>query len=152
MSGRNIPMTQTQPRTYDSDISLGSIFSAIGGKLGVNGNILTAVTDVLNGDANAGSILGAIGGKLGVDGNILAAVGDRLSAEKSEGIIPPMLNNLPQSQSDSSPIDLHFEINIAGNANAEDVEQGIRQSIPMLEETFERKMANYRHEQQRRMF
>ena len=82
---------------------------------------------------NIGDLLGGIGG-----GN-------------SGGMLTDLLNNLPQ-QSESSPIDLHFEINIQGNANAEDVEQGIRQSIPMLEETFERKLANFKHEQQRRSF
>lgn len=98
----NIPMTQTQPRNYDTGLNIGDIFGGIGERT-------------------------------------------------SGGMLTGLLNNLPQ-QSESSPIDLHFEINIQGNANAEDVEQGIRQSIPMLEETFERKLANYRHEEQRRSF
>ena len=95
-----------------------------------------------------------ISDKLGGDGGgILSAITERLSASSSAGIIPQLINNLPQTQAEStSPIDLHFEINIAGNANAEDVEQGIRQTIPLLEETFERKLANFKHEEQRRSF
>ena len=113
--------TQTQARNYDTGLNIGDIFGAIGERLGGDG------------------------------GGILTAITDKLSVSSGDGIIPSLMNNLPRTQAESqSPIDLHFEINIQGNANAEDVEQGIRQSIPMLEETFERKLANFRHEQQRR--
>lgn len=115
----NIPMTQTQPRNYDTDLNIGNILG------GLN----------LGGDG----------------GGILSTITERISAGSGDGIIPQLINNLPQ-QSESSPIDLHFEINIQGNANAEDVEQGIKQSIPILEETFERKLANHQHELQRRSF
>jgi len=96
--------------------------------------------------------LGGIFDNLG-GGGILSAITDRLSSTSVGGMLPQLLNNLPQSQSESaSPIDLHFEINIAGNANAADVEEGIKQTIPLIEETFESKVANWRHEMQRREF
>jgi len=52
----------------------------------------------------------------------------------------------------SSPIDLKFEINIQGNADADDVQNGIVQSIPMLKNVFENEFAEYKHELQRKSF
>ena len=119
-----------------------------------SGQIQNPMPDIFRPTQNydlMGDILGALREKIPASaGGLLDVLQEKLSP--SEGIIPPLINNLPQSQAESAPIDLHFEINIAGNANAEDVEQGIRQTIPLLEETFEQKIANYRHEQQRRAF
>ena len=87
---------------------------------------------------------------LNIGGDFLSEITQNLPAETG-GILPQMINNLSQPET-STPIDLHFEINIAGNASAEEVEAGIRQTIPLLEETFESKIASWRHEQQRRSF
>ena len=82
---------------------------------------------------------------------ILPALTEKLSSG-SDGIIPQFLNKLTQAQSESnSSIDLHLEVNIAGNATAEDVNQGIRQALPAVKD-FAQELRNYQHEQQRRAF
>ena len=67
----------------------------------------------------------------------------------SEKILPSSSTNNFET---ASPIDLKFEINIQGNANADDVQNGIVQTIPMIESTLERRLAELRHENQRRSF
>ena len=146
---RNIPDwvkgNSTFPQTDSTDIELPrSVFS---------GRIETPkipMTQTLPQNYDSGINLGDIFGAISDGGGILSSITERISPS-SEGIIPTLMNNLPQSES-TLPIDLHFEINIAGNANAEDVEQGIRQTIPLIEETLEQKIANLRHEEQRRSF
>lgn len=73
----------------------------------------------------------------------------------SGGIIPNLIEKISSGTDGgnfSSPIDLQFSINIQGNANAEDVQNGIVQSIPMLRDVFENQLAEYNHEKQRRSF
>lgn len=73
----------------------------------------------------------------------------------SDGIFPQLINNLTSggtSFDSASPIDLHFEINIQGNANAQDVQNGVEMSIPMIEDALERRLDEVAHEKQRRSF
>lgn len=74
----------------------------------------------------------------------------------TEGIFPQLINNLTSSGGNNfdsaSPIDLKFEINIQGNANAEDIQNGIQMSIPMIEDALERRLDEVAHEKQRRSF
>ena len=85
----------------------------------------------------------------------LNAQSERLQAintpnETFNRIEQPAQNNSTPAEMPS--ISLNFTINIQGNANAQDVEKGVKQAVPFIQESFENQFRNYFHEKQRRVF
>lgn len=56
------------------------------------------------------------------------------------------------SYSTSPNFNVQIHVNISGNANADDVQRGIEQSLPTLRRTFEEEFYNFQHERARRSY
>lgn len=136
------PISRSQP------VQIPQIFDRLSDKIGIGhdsniNGIFSGIIDNIGG--GIGNILGGItdnigGGIGGIFENIFS--GNDGGSLNTDNIF---------SNSQSSPIDLHFEINIAGNATAEDVKNGITAAIPTLED-FAEQYLNFQHENQRKSF
>ena len=56
------------------------------------------------------------------------------------------------STAEMPPITLNFTINIQGNADKQDVENGVKETIPLIQESFEKQFRQFINERSRRAF
>lgn len=88
--------------------------------------------------------------------NLGREVTQTISPSIEEGQLSRAATTLNQSTandfSQAPGLDLHFTINIQGNANAAEVKEGVEMAIPQIRASFEEQMAAYQHEQMRRSY
>lgn len=81
------------------------------------------------------------------------AQSDFLNASNSGGTFQQLDNSSRSTTSESMsmpPINLTFNITVQGNADRGEIEAGVRQSMPIVQESFESQWNKFQHEQQRR--
>lgn len=85
--------------------------------------------------------------------NPLNAQFETLHAEKTGGTFNQLETSTQNnSTAEMPPINLNFTINIQGNANQQDVENGVKETIPFIQESFESQFKRFIGERSRRAF
>ena len=86
---------------------------------------------------------------------VLHAQAETLKAQNSGGEFSQFQKETPITGNEFSAaptVNLTFTINIQGNANAQDVENGVKSTIPMIQDSLESQWKKFAHERARRGF